>query len=97
MDCSPPSCSILGILQARILEWVAISSSRELPDPGIKLASPASLGLAGGFFTTESTGKPYFIYTHTHTYKFCIWFSHLNYANSSLFLFFENIFVMPAS
>ena len=28
MDCSPPSSSIHGILQARILEWVAISFSR---------------------------------------------------------------------
>ena len=28
MDCSPPGCSVLGILQARILEWIAISSSR---------------------------------------------------------------------
>ena len=27
-DCSPPGSSILGILQARILEWVAISLSR---------------------------------------------------------------------
>ena len=24
MDCSPPGCSVHGILQARILEWVAI-------------------------------------------------------------------------
>ena len=28
MDCSPPGSSVPGILQARILEWVAISSSR---------------------------------------------------------------------
>ena len=28
MDCSPPGSSIYGILQATILEWVAISSSR---------------------------------------------------------------------
>ena len=28
MDCSPPGFSVLGILQARILEWVPISSSR---------------------------------------------------------------------
>ena len=27
MDCSPPGFSVHGILQARILEWVAISSS----------------------------------------------------------------------
>ena len=29
VDCSPPGSSIHGILQARILEWVAISFSRE--------------------------------------------------------------------
>jgi len=28
MDCSPPGFSVQGILQARILEWVAISFSR---------------------------------------------------------------------
>ena len=28
MDCSPPGSSVHGILQARILEWVAISYSR---------------------------------------------------------------------
>ena len=28
MDCSPPSSSVHGILQARILQWVAISFSR---------------------------------------------------------------------
>ena len=28
MDCSPPSSSVQGIIQARILEWVAISFSR---------------------------------------------------------------------
>ena len=28
VDCSPPGFSIRGILQARILEWVAISFSR---------------------------------------------------------------------
>ena len=33
MDCSPPGFSILGILQARILEWVAISFSRGTSQP----------------------------------------------------------------
>ena len=41
MDCSPPGSSAHGIFQARILEWVAMPSSRGLPDPGIKPASPA--------------------------------------------------------
>ena len=30
MDCSPPGTSVLGILQARILEWVAVPSSRRI-------------------------------------------------------------------
>ena len=33
MDCSPPGSSVHGILQARILEWVAISLSREFIPP----------------------------------------------------------------
>ena len=40
MDCSPPDYSVHGLVQARILEWVAIPFSRELPYPGIKLRSP---------------------------------------------------------
>jgi len=35
MDCSPLGCSVHGIFQARILEWIAIPFSRDLPDPGI--------------------------------------------------------------
>ena len=33
LDCSPPGSSVYGILQARLLEWVAMSSSRDLSDP----------------------------------------------------------------
>ena len=33
-------CIVHGILQARILEWVAIPFSRGFPDPGIKSRSP---------------------------------------------------------
>ena len=29
VDCSPPGSSVHGILQARILQWVAMASSRE--------------------------------------------------------------------
>ena len=36
INCSPPGSSVHGILQARILEWVAISVSRDLSDPGIE-------------------------------------------------------------
>ena len=41
MDCHPPGSSVHGILQARILEWVAVSFSRGFPDTGIKPGSPA--------------------------------------------------------
>ena len=58
MDCSPPGSSVCGIFQARILEWIAIFFSRDLPDTGIKLASPVAPALAGRFFTTETPGKP---------------------------------------
>ena len=54
-DCSLPISSVPGILQARIQEQVAISFSRDLPDPGIKPTSPA---WAGWFFNTETPGKP---------------------------------------
>ena len=36
MDYSPPGSSVYGILQARLLEWVAMSSSRDLSDPEIE-------------------------------------------------------------
>ena len=51
MDCSPPG------LQARILNWVAISSSRGSSIPETEPGSLTSLALAGGFFTTSATWK----------------------------------------
>ena len=36
-----PVSSVHGTLQARVLEWVAISFSMDLPNPGIKPRSPA--------------------------------------------------------
>ena len=56
MDCSPLGSCVCGILQARTLEWVAISSSKGLPQLGMEPVCPA---LAGGFFTGEPSGKSY--------------------------------------
>ena len=39
MDCRLPGSSVHGILQARLLGWVACSSPGNLPDPGIKPGS----------------------------------------------------------
>ena len=67
MDYSLPGYSVCGIFQARILEWVSIfPSPGDLPDPGIKPASPA---LAGGLFTTDHQGSPYFFLLHP---KLCL-------------------------
>ena len=52
-----PGSPLQGIFQARTLEWVAISFSRGLADPGIKPASPTSPALTGRFFTTEPPGS----------------------------------------
>ena len=55
MDCSPLGSSIHGILQARILEWIAMPSSRGSPWPKIESLPLMSLALADGFFTTSAT------------------------------------------
>ena len=53
MDCSLPGSSVHGILQARILEWVAISSSRGSFPP----KDPTWISyIAGGLFSTEPQG-----------------------------------------
>jgi hypothetical protein len=68
MDCSPP-CSSVHVISQAILEWVAISFSGDLSDPGMELASPAladslrrdaqlleiSLIPISGFFITSTT------------------------------------------
>ena len=41
MNYSSPGFSAHGIFQTRILEWVAMPSSRDLPNPGIEPESPA--------------------------------------------------------
>ena len=44
----------MGVLQARILEWVAMSPAGDFPNQGIKLKSLTSPALAGEFFTTST-------------------------------------------
>ena len=56
MDCSPPGSSVHGILQARILEWVAVPllQGMFLTQGSNSCLSHVS-ALAGGFFTTSTT------------------------------------------
>ena len=55
MECSPSASSVYGILQARILEWVAMPPSGDLPSPGIEPISLTSPALAGGICGTSAT------------------------------------------
>ena len=54
--CHPMDYTVHGILQARILEWVAYPFPVDLPDPGIEPESPA---LKADSLPTELSGKPY--------------------------------------
>ena len=54
MDYRPPGSYVHGILQARILECVAIPFSRETSNPGIKSGSPA---LQADALASEQPGK----------------------------------------
>ena len=53
--CGPSGCSIHGIFQARILEWLPFLTTGDLSSPGIKLMSLLSLALTDGFFTISAT------------------------------------------
>ena len=57
--CSPPGSSVQEILQARILEWVAVPSSRDLPDPGVE---PGTTALQVDSLPSEPQGKPDRVY-----------------------------------
>ena len=53
--CNPMDCTVLGILQARILEWVAFAFSRIFPTQG---SNPGLLRCRQTFLPAESQGKP---------------------------------------
>ena len=54
MDCSPPGSSVHGILQARMLEWVVMPSSRRSSLSGI---NPKSLASQAGSLPSEPPRK----------------------------------------
>ena len=65
MVCSPPGFFVHGVLPASILEWVAMPSSRGLPDPRIEPTAFMFPALPGGFFTTSATWE-----AHNDDYMF---------------------------
>ena len=58
MDCSPPDSSAMGILQAKILGWVAMSSSRASSQTRDRTQVSC---IAGRFFTVWSTTKVHLV------------------------------------
>ena len=62
MDCSPPGSSIHGILQVRILEWVAVPFSRGSSPPRDQTQASH---IAGRFFTIWAARGAGFIITCT--------------------------------
>ena len=52
-----PGSSVHGIVQARILEWVAMPSSGDLLDPGVEPKFLELPALVDRFFTTGLSGK----------------------------------------
>ena len=64
LDCNLPGSSIHGILQMRILEWVAMPT---LPDPGVEPETPMSLALHADSLPTYISsnsvqGFPFFFF-----------------------------------
>ena len=93
MNCSPSGSSVHRISQARILEWVAISSSRDLPNPRVELMSPVSLPLAGRFFM-EPPGMTLITYCWETQMKFLANLDNILLRNSNEIFSQSNIYLI---
>ena len=85
-----PGSSVLGILQARIMEWIAMLFSRGSSWPRYQTCVSSSSCTAGRFFTTELLGKPP-KYNRVSTKKFQV--SWPWSVESPVFLF--SLFLLP--
>ena len=108
IDCSLPGASVHGILQARILEWVAIPFSRGSSQP--KDQTQVSC-IAGGFFTNWATREykaEKWVFKENHHINCtkeerkifhcrrppgnCVSWEYQSFASSSLFFSFDFLF-----
>ena len=75
MDCSPQGSSVHGILEARILEWVPMPSSRRFLQPRDWTNVSYISYIAGGVFTAATLGKPpIFMYLYLYLYLLLVLF-----------------------
>ena len=72
MDCSLPGFTVHGLLQARILEWVATPFCRGSPQPRGRTGVSC---VAGRFFTIWATRRPTRMSTTSFLRKLCLYFS----------------------
>ena len=75
MDCSPPGSSVHGILQAIMLKWVVVLSSRGSSPSRDRTHISCGSHIVGGFFTTKPLGKPQkcmYVYIYIYIYIFLI-------------------------
>ena len=63
MDCRPPGSSVHGVLQAGMLEGVALPPPGDLPEPGAEPSSLLSPAAAAGSLPLAPPGKPVFVST----------------------------------
>ena len=82
MDCSLPGSSVHGIIQARILEWVAMPSFRRSSQSRDETWTHVSCGscTADGFFTAEPPEEPYWVRVGSSNLLLWLWvclFPHL--------------------
>ena len=83
MDCSPPGSAATGLSRQEYCSGLPFFPPGELTNPGIRLVSPTSAALAGGFFTTSATGGSL---THIKTSHLLI-IRNLDRTGSLVFLF----------
>ena len=88
--CSLPVSAVCGISQARILERVAISYSRDLPDPGIEPMFLASPAFADRLFNSSTIWKSLILprkWKYTPNFLSVLLFN-INYKSAFLFMLF---------
>ena len=87
IDCSPPSSSVHGILQARILKWAATPSSRRSSQPRDRTHISYVIALAAG-------SLPLYMYILYFLIFFPLWFI-TGYEHSSL-CYTVGLFIYPS-
>ena len=73
MDCSLPCPSVHEILHAKVLEWVAMPSSRGSSQSRDQTSNSMSPELAGGFLTTNGTWETIRILENTEEGHLPVW------------------------